>query len=172
MKVKMLKTTQGSESGYVVNSYKEGEVYDMADKLGQHFVDVGVAQEVGDDTEPTKRVLEPSADNAQKMRLASDYNSPELLAQAEEDERRGIVRPELQRMREMANKTQTDVDVAEQKRKTQADAKKRDVRRQQEELEASLNEPSDELDEDGNPIKGKSTKALKSTDYENKGRKG
>lgn len=40
MKVKMIKTTLGSEDGKTTNSYAEGQVYDMAEKLAKIFVNV------------------------------------------------------------------------------------------------------------------------------------
>lgn len=49
MKLKMVKTTKGSENGFTVNTYVEGEVYHVADlSLAKHFLKCGAAVEVSE----------------------------------------------------------------------------------------------------------------------------
>lgn len=43
MKVKMLKTVNGSENGYTVSAYQAGETYEMSERLASHFVGASFA---------------------------------------------------------------------------------------------------------------------------------
>lgn len=112
MKLKMLKTTSGSENGYQVNSYQEGEVYDVRDEaLAKHFVESKVAEEVS--SEATKRIVENS-DVPNRGSLA-----PSALEQIKADEDAGIARPATDRLVEVSEENQ--VDVAEEKAKEEAE---------------------------------------------------
>lgn len=43
MKIKMLKTRQGSEDGFIIHNYVKGNEYDLADTLATHFLRNGWA---------------------------------------------------------------------------------------------------------------------------------
>lgn len=113
MKLKMLKAAHGSENGYQVNSYLEGEVYNVANlSLAKHFVDSGLAQEVSDEADVTKRIVEDGLPDNGSL-------APSALAQIKADEDAGIARPETDRMVELSEDNQ--VDVAEEKQKAEAE---------------------------------------------------
>lgn len=140
MRLKFNKAASGSENGYQVNSYLEGEVYDVNDEsLSKHFIDAGFAEEVSSDA--TKRIVEGSAETLSRGSLA-----PSALAKIKADEKNGLARPETDRLVEVSESNQ--VDVAEEK------AKKRNDRRR----ESVAVEGEDEVE----------NKALNNVDYENK----
>lgn len=58
MKIKMLKTTNGSPDGIIVENYKEGQEYDLDGALLSVFIKLGVAEQVKIDAPPEKAVLE------------------------------------------------------------------------------------------------------------------
>lgn len=50
MKIRMTKTRKGTEDGYVIKDYNEGEVYDVREHLGYKFLSEQSAVEVLDDS--------------------------------------------------------------------------------------------------------------------------
>ena len=47
MRIKMLRTTEGSPNGISVRSYSEGEIYDLPETLARVFIhDMNVAEEI------------------------------------------------------------------------------------------------------------------------------
>jgi hypothetical protein len=62
MKIIMLRTAPGSEDGIRVQSYAEGQTYEVGEALGRAFCDSGAARLVEDDkpTAGTKRAKGPS----------------------------------------------------------------------------------------------------------------
>lgn len=104
MKLKFTKTTTGSENGYQVNTYSEGETYDIRDsRLAQHFIDSKVATKLADDAEPTKRIVN-DVDGVNRGSLA-----PSELEKIKADEDAGVARPETDRMVEISEENQVDV---------------------------------------------------------------
>ena len=50
MKVTMLKTVYGSEDAFAVKRFYSGETYDVADNLGAHWLDKGIAMKSDDES--------------------------------------------------------------------------------------------------------------------------
>ena len=53
----MLKTTNGSPDGIIVENYKEGQEYDLSGALLGAFLQMGVCEQVAIDSPPEKAVL-------------------------------------------------------------------------------------------------------------------
>lgn len=44
--IKMLKTKKGTENGFAVKQFVEGEIYVVADSLGRYFIKEGCAKQI------------------------------------------------------------------------------------------------------------------------------
>jgi len=59
MKIKMLSTKPGSENGIKVNIYREGEIYNVSEKLGNIFLQMKCAIKLVEviDNEPEQEIV-------------------------------------------------------------------------------------------------------------------
>ena len=59
MKIKMIQTRQGSENGIKVNTYQEGQIYNISDKLGDIFLELKYAIKLVEvvDNEPVQEIV-------------------------------------------------------------------------------------------------------------------
>lgn len=59
MFITMKKTEKGSPNGLVVETYNEGQVYDLPDKLAETFIEMGVAKKGSKPAE--NKMVEPES---------------------------------------------------------------------------------------------------------------
>ena len=62
MKLRMLKTTQGSEDGFTIKTFECGKEYSVVENLGTVFIDMGVAEIV-----PESKATFPSSNKAEEV---------------------------------------------------------------------------------------------------------
>ena len=75
MKIKMIQTRQGSENGIKVNTYQEGQIYNISDKLGDIFLELKYAIKLVEvvDNEPVQEIIieKKKIDEAPKNKMAN-----------------------------------------------------------------------------------------------------
>lgn len=157
MRIKMSKNFKGSEDGIRVRDFREGDVYEVSDTLGQNFVSQEVAEESSDELSQSSTTL---ADQlgvpgmAPKQPAARQMVNNERVPLGKADPNAEVVRP----LEDAAART-TATPVGNSELSTLLEEQRRETEEAQD-TDGKRQSRSNRVDAEG--------KALKGTDYDNK----